>query len=48
MNLPNRGIRTRNVIVLNKTIMPAILFECLFADSDDRCYAFDEHGIWIR
>ncbi|MBN7572795.1 N-acetylmuramoyl-L-alanine amidase [Clostridium beijerinckii] len=35
LNLPNRGVKTRNLIVLNKTIMPAILVECLFADSDD-------------
>ncbi|AVK51270.1 cell wall hydrolase [Clostridium sp. MF28] len=35
LNLPNRGVKTRNLIVLNETIMPAILVECLFADSDD-------------
>lgn len=35
LNLPNRGIKTRNLIVLNRTVMPAILVECLFADSDD-------------
>lgn len=35
LNLPNRGVKTRNLIVLNKTIMPAILVECLFADSSD-------------
>lgn len=35
LNLPNRGIKTRSLIVLNKTVMPAILVECLFADSDD-------------
>ncbi|EHI98128.1 cell wall hydrolase/autolysin [Clostridium sp. DL-VIII] len=35
LNLPNRGVKIRNLIVLNKTIMPAILVECLFADSDD-------------
>ncbi|WP_297418467.1 N-acetylmuramoyl-L-alanine amidase [Clostridium sp.] len=35
LNLPNRGVKTRNLIVLNKTIMPAVLVECLFADSDD-------------
>ncbi|POO88839.1 N-acetylmuramoyl-L-alanine amidase, partial [Clostridium sp. 2-1] len=28
-------VKTRNLIVLNETIMPAILIECLFADSDD-------------
>jgi N-acetylmuramoyl-L-alanine amidase len=35
LNLPNRGVKTRNLIVLNQTVMPAILVECLFADSDD-------------
>ncbi|AQR93093.1 sporulation-specific N-acetylmuramoyl-L-alanine amidase [Clostridium saccharoperbutylacetonicum] len=35
LNLPNRGAKTRNLIVLNRTVMPAILVECLFADSDD-------------
>ncbi|EHI98786.1 cell wall hydrolase/autolysin [Clostridium sp. DL-VIII] len=35
LNLLNRGIKTRNLIVLNETVMPAILIECLFADSDD-------------
>jgi N-acetylmuramoyl-L-alanine amidase len=35
LNLPNRGVKIRNLIVLNETIMPAILVECLFADSDD-------------
>ncbi|WP_366512058.1 N-acetylmuramoyl-L-alanine amidase [Clostridium sp.] len=35
LNLPNRGVKTRNLIVLNRTVMPAILVECLFADSDD-------------
>jgi N-acetylmuramoyl-L-alanine amidase len=35
LNLHNRGVKTRNLIVLNKTIMPAILVECLFADSED-------------
>jgi N-acetylmuramoyl-L-alanine amidase len=35
LNLPNRGVKTRNLIVLNRTVMPAILAECLFADSDD-------------
>ena len=35
LNLPNRGVKTRNLIVLNNTVMPAILVECLFADSDD-------------
>lgn len=35
LKLPNRGVKTRNLIVLNKTVMPAILVECLFADSDD-------------
>ncbi|NOV63104.1 N-acetylmuramoyl-L-alanine amidase [Clostridium beijerinckii] len=35
LNLTNRGVKTRSLIVLNKTVMPAILIECLFADSDD-------------
>ena len=35
LNLSNRGVKTRALIVLNKTVMPAILVECLFADSDD-------------
>lgn len=35
LNLLNRGVKTRSLIVLNKTVMPAILVECLFADSDD-------------
>lgn len=35
LNLPNRGMKTRSLIVLNNTVMPAILVECLFADSDD-------------
>lgn len=35
LNLPNRGVKIRSLIVLNKTVMPAILVECLFADSDD-------------
>ncbi|BCZ47241.1 hypothetical protein psyc5s11_33080 [Clostridium gelidum] len=35
VNLPNRGVKTRSLIVLNKTVMPAILVECLFADSSD-------------
>lgn len=35
LNLTNRGVKTRSLIVLNRTIMPAILVECLFADSAD-------------
>lgn len=35
LNLKNRGVKTQNLIVLNKTVMPAILVECLFADSKD-------------
>lgn len=35
LNLPNRGVKIRSLIVLNRTVMPAILVECLFADSDD-------------
>lgn len=35
LGIPNRGVKTQNLIVLNKTNMPAILVECLFADSSD-------------
>lgn len=35
LNLANRGVKTRSLIILNKTVMPAILVECLFADSND-------------
>lgn len=35
LNLPNRGVKTRSLIVLNRTVIPAILVECLFADSDE-------------
>lgn len=35
LHIPNRGVKTQSLIVLNKTIMPAILIECLFADSSD-------------
>ena len=35
LDLPNRGVKTRSLIVLNRTVMSAILVECLFADSDD-------------
>lgn len=35
LNLNNRGAKTRSLIVLNKTVIPAILVECLFADSND-------------
>lgn len=35
LNLTNRGIKTRSLIVINRTVMPAILVECLFADSSD-------------
>ena len=35
LSLPNRGVKTRSLIVLNRTAMPAVLVECLFADSDD-------------
>lgn len=35
LNLPNRGVKAKSLIVLNRTVMPAILIECLFADSDD-------------
>ncbi|SFD14163.1 N-acetylmuramoyl-L-alanine amidase [Clostridium uliginosum] len=35
LNLTNRGVKIQSFIVLNKTSMPAILVECLFADSSD-------------
>lgn len=35
LNLTNRGVKTKSLIVLNKTVMPAMLVECLFADSSD-------------
>ena len=35
LNLTNRGVKTRSLIVLNRTVMAAILVECLFADSSD-------------
>ncbi len=35
LNLPNRGVKRSNMIVINETVMPVILVECLFADSDD-------------
>lgn len=35
LQIPNRGVKSQNLIVLNKTSMPAILVECLFADSSD-------------
>lgn len=35
LGIPNRGVKSQNLIVLNKTSMPAVLVECLFADSSD-------------
>lgn len=35
LGISNRGVKTQNLIVLDKTSMPAILVECLFADSSD-------------
>ena len=35
LGIPNRGVKRNNLIVLRKTVMPAILVECLFADSSD-------------
>ena len=35
LSITNRGVKTQSLIVLNKTSMPAILIECLFADSSD-------------
>ena len=42
LGIPNRGVKKQSLIVLNKTSMPAILVECLFADSSDsRKYNLD-------
>lgn len=35
LGIRNRGVKKQSFIVLNKTSMPAILIECLFADSYD-------------
>ena len=35
LSITNRGVKTQSLIVLNKTSMPSILIECLFADSSD-------------
>ena len=35
LGLPNRGVHKMNLIVLNRTNMPAILVECCFVDSND-------------
>lgn len=35
LEIPDRGVKSNNLIVLRKTVMPAILVECLFADSSD-------------
>lgn len=35
LGIPNRGVKRQKLIVLNRTSMPAILVECLFADSSD-------------
>ena len=35
LGIRNRGVKKQSLIVLNKTSMPAILIECLFADSSD-------------
>ena len=35
LGIPDRGVKSNNLIVLRKTVMPAILVECLFADSSD-------------
>lgn len=35
LGISNRGVKSDNLIVLKKTVMPAILVECLFADSND-------------
>lgn len=35
LGIRNRGVKKQSLIVLNKTVMPATLIECLFADSCD-------------
>ena len=35
LGIRNRGVKKQSLIVLNKTIMPAMLIECLFVDSSD-------------
>lgn len=35
LGIQNRGVKKQNLIVLNKTSMPTVLVECLFADSSD-------------
>lgn len=44
MGFPNRGVKVENLIVLNKTSMPAILVECLFCDSSD-AYIYDANKL---
>ena len=35
LGIPNRGVHKMNLIVLNRTNMPAVLVECCFVDSND-------------
>lgn len=35
LDIDNRGLRKENLIVLNRTSMPAILIECMFVDCDN-------------
>lgn len=44
LGIPNRGVKQNGLIVLNSTSMPAILIECLFADSSD-AYIYDANKI---
>lgn len=44
MGFPNRGVKAKSLIVLNRTSMPAILVECLFCDSSD-AYRYDANKL---
>ena len=35
LNIPDRGVKQQNLIVLKRTSMPAMLIECCFADDPD-------------
>lgn len=46
MGFRDRGVKNGNLIVLNKTAMPAMLIECLFVDSSD-AYMYDANKLAI-